>query len=231
MEFALDQNGKRAHATSADKNMKYTCPVCGKDVIPRQGAVNIDHFAHISRCDDNWTYDMSDWHREWQEQFPAGNREIVIDIDGERHRTDIMAYGYALEFQHSSISAEEFDRRNAFYLRHGKKVIWIFDFVEEFNSKKMQCYEEWSFNNDNGGKFCWKHPCRFLKNFLPQEDENITVFFQTEDSAHEDAEACYIERATWAIKDDEGSSFKRFCTSYYPSNKAELLEWMRCGKL
>ena len=232
MEFALDQNGFRIDAHNAKKGLEYFCPICHGRVIARQGQTNVDHFAHIARCSDDWTYDeMSEWHSEWQAQFPRNNREIVVDCDGERHRTDVMACGYAVEFQHSPITAEAFNRRNDFYIRYGKKVIWIFDVIEEYDSDKIQCYDEWRSKDDNGGKYSWKHPRRFLKDYIPQKDKNVIVSFQMAESEHTDSEASYIERVTWAIENDEGSKFTRFCTSYYPGNKSELLEWMKAGKL
>lgn len=232
MEFALDLKGLRVSAHNADKEADYICPICRRKVFPRQGKTNVDHFAHEVRCNDSWTYEeMSEWHREWQSQFPCNNREVVVELNGERHRTDVMAYGYAVEFQHSTITAEEFDRRNDFYLRYGKKVIWIFDAVDEYSSDKMQCYDGWSSKGDNGGKYSWRYPKRFLKGFIPQKDKNIIVFFQIADSQHEDREASYIERITWAIEEEGESKFTRFCTSYYPGNKSELLAWMKDGKL
>ena len=51
-----------------------------------------------------------------------------------------MACGYVIEFQHSPITAEEFNVRNQFYLTYGKKVIWIFDLSEEFEDGRIDCY-------------------------------------------------------------------------------------------
>lgn len=241
MDFALDQIGKRVHAVKADKNLEYKCPVCGGKVIPRLGEVNREHYAHVSSCEDPWSYDMSDWHREWQNQFPSGNREIVIEHDGEKHRADVLAYGYVLEFQHSPISCEEFNRRNEFYIKAGKKVIWIFDLIDEMNAPRQQgrtpklwCYEEWSRKGDNGGKWEWKYPKKCFKDFVPHEQEDIILFFQiiATDFKNEEDE-CYIERVTWAAKYRfrNDSCFRRFITSYYPANKTELLEWMKNRKL
>ena len=231
MEFAIDFAGRRIHASCADKQREYFCPVCRHKVIPRQGKVNIDHYAHTSPCDDTWSYDMSEWHKDWQSQFPYGNREIVVTVSEEKHRADVMAYGYVIEFQHSPITAEEFNERNNFYLHSGKKVIWIFDFRKEFSSHRIKCYDEWKNSNDNGGKFNWKYPKRFLQDYIPQNRKDIIVFFQFEDAKHGDSEVFYIERITWAIIEDGQSNFKRFCTSYYPGNVTELLDYMKNKKL
>lgn len=177
MEFALNHNKDRIHASVANKHDEYFCPLCHKKVVLRQGKINVEHFVHQSKCDDTWNYDMSAWHSQWQQQFPKNNQEIVVEVNGEKHRADVMACGYVIEFQRSPISAEEFNERNQFYLKYGKKVIWIFDLLEEFESGHIDCYEEWSNNSDNGGKFKWNYAKRFLQNYLPQVNKNVIVFF------------------------------------------------------
>lgn len=231
MEFALNHNNERIHVSKANKTEEYFCPICHKKVVLRKGQTNIAHFAHQSNCDDSWHYDMSEWHSEWQNQFPKKNQEFVVEHNGEKHRADVMACGYAIEFQHSPITAEEFDERNEFYLSYGKKVIWVFDFIDEVESGRIDWYDEWSKNNDKGAKFKWSYPKRFLQSYLPQDNKNITVFFQFSDSKHSDKEECYIERVIWAIKEDGFSNFKRFVTSCYPGNSFELLEWIKQQKL
>ena len=70
------------------KRQEYYCPVCGNQVIPRQGEVNSWHFAHVTSCVDDWKYDMSEWHRNWQNRFPESTREVVIEYKGESHRSE-----------------------------------------------------------------------------------------------------------------------------------------------
>jgi len=231
MEFALNQSNDRVHAIDAAKQDEYYCPLCHKKVVLRKGQVNIDHFAHQSKCDDTWNYDMSVWHSEWQQQFPKRNQEVVVEFNGEKHRADVMACGYVIEFQHSPITADEFNVRNQFYLNYGKKVIWIFDLSDEFKSGRISCYEEWSSNNDNGGKFKWKYSKRFLQSYLPQDNKDIIVFFQFFDSKHSNSDEAYIERVIWAIKENGFSDFKRFYTSYCPGNFLELIEAIKEHKL
>lgn len=231
MKFALDHSGDRVYAYDASKQEEYFCPICRQKVMLRKGKVNVEHFYHKSKCDDTWNYDMSEWHSEWQQQFPQKNQEVVVEFDGEKHRADVMACGYVIEFQHSLITAEEFDERNRFYLNYGKKVIWVFDFYNEFECGHINCYDEWVSNNDNGGKFKWNYPKRFLQSYVPQKNENIIVFFQFFDSKHSSREETYMERITWAIEEDGCSNFKRFCTSYYPGNCSELIAWIKEHKL
>ena len=59
MEYALTADHHRVHAFDAEKGQEYYCPVCGNQVIPRQGEVNSWHFAHVTSCMDDWKYDMS----------------------------------------------------------------------------------------------------------------------------------------------------------------------------
>ncbi len=50
MEYALTADHHRVHAFDAEKGQAYYCPVCGNQVIPRQGVehrVNSWHFAHV----------------------------------------------------------------------------------------------------------------------------------------------------------------------------------------
>lgn len=139
-----------------------------------------------------------------------------------------MACGYVIEFQHSSITAEEFNERNRFYLDYGNKVIWIFDFSDEFESNQIEWYECRNSNN----KYKWKYAKRFLRDFLPQENKKVTVFFQLGRSDHSNNEVGYIERVIWAIEDDEGySNFKRFVTANNPDNFLELLECIKKQRL
>lgn len=232
MEIAINRDNERIHASIADKEQEYFCPICGGKVIPRQGQVKMDHFAHQSKCDDAWHYEMTAWHSDWQNQFPRKNQEVVVEIDGEKHRADVMACGYVIEFQHSPITAEEFEERNRFYLHYGKKVIWIFDLSAAFSNKKIIYVDEWSRNHEHGGKFKWSYSKKFLQSYLPQNNKKIIVFFQFFDSDHSNQEASYMERVTWAINENGYSNFSHFYTSYSnPVNAKELLKWIKEHKL
>jgi competence CoiA-like predicted nuclease len=53
-------NNKRE---SAEPGIKATCPLCGKELIPKCGSIKIWHFAHkIDNQCDNWYEPESDWH-------------------------------------------------------------------------------------------------------------------------------------------------------------------------
>ena len=58
---------------------------------------------------------MSDWHYDWQNQFPVDNQEIVFTKDNKIHRADVFINNTVIEFQHSPITEAEFNDRNNFY--------------------------------------------------------------------------------------------------------------------
>ena len=204
MEYALTADHHRVHAFDAEKGQEYYCPVCGNQVIPRQGEVNSWHFAHVTSCMDDWKYDMSEWHRGWQSRFPENVREIVVEHRGECHRADILMGGYVIEFQHSPISAGEFERRNKFYTRAGYKVIWVFDETYAYGNECI------SSSLDDENKFVWKWPNRVLASVVPQRSTDIAVVLQlTED--HDDDGCEWLVKVEWAIVDDDGyADYRRF---------------------
>lgn len=200
MFVGLNKENIKVDVLDAAKNEEYFCPVCHGKLRIKDGSINAKHFAHVTLQDcDDFTHDMSEWHRKWQEQFPLKNREVVIEHDGEKHRADVLACGYVIEFQHSSISCEEFNRRNEFYTRAGKKVIWIFDLTHEAQNRwKLRCYAEWSQNGDNGGKWEWKYHKKIFKDFVPQIEKNVFLFFQLSETDFTNEEQSYMERVVWA---------------------------------
>lgn len=233
MFIALDSTGKRIDVADAEKGNDYFCPVCNGGLRVREGSVNIKHFSHISKteCDD-FTTDMSEWHRKWQEQFPVKNREVVIEHNGEKHRADVLAYGHVIEFQHSPISLDEFERRNEFYTSAGKKVVWIFDLIEEHKTGRLYCHDEWHKGSISGGKWSWSYPRRIFKYFFPQSHNDITLFFQiTETNFCEENEKFYLERVLKTplitVEDGLQAYFQKFDTIYFPSTKTELLKWIK----
>lgn len=128
MFVARDTEGTLVWADEANKQTDYFCPVCSGKLILRAGEVNAHHFAHeAGACPDHWHYDMSDWHKTMQEQFPIECREVVMKHNGEIHRADVFKDGIVVEFQHSPITPQEFRERNTFYNTLGYKVAWVFD--------------------------------------------------------------------------------------------------------
>ena len=108
MFIAINEDGKRVYASKdLPRDIRYFCPVCKGEVRLRAGSLNATHFAHIELqdCADDFTHDMSEWHKAWQMLFPLGNREVVITHENETHRADVLCYGTVIEFQHSILES------------------------------------------------------------------------------------------------------------------------------
>ena len=175
MFISKTKDNKRVHISKASKEELYYCPICGSELQIRDGKINIKHFAHKkgSECSslDGWHYDMSEWHYEWQNQFPIDTQEVVFKNNNKIHRADVFINNTVLEFQHSPISQDEFNDRNNFYNNLGYKVIWIFDVADKdfyfFNKKD---YEDIIFR--------WNHPLRFLKTI--NNNKMLHIFLQVD---------------------------------------------------
>jgi competence protein CoiA len=122
MKFALI-NGQRQEA---QRNLSAECPTCDHPMVAKCGEVKIWHWAHQGRrfCDP-WWENETEWHRKWKAEFPDAWQEIVHRADdGTKHIADIVTeHGWAIEFQHSSISPEERRSRDAFY----RQLVWVVD--------------------------------------------------------------------------------------------------------
>ena len=121
------------------------CPGCNSPVIAKCGQINVWHWAHVSNMDcDEWYEPESLWHLGWKDYFPVDNQEVVM----KPHRADVRTdRGVVIELQHSHISVEEAQKREAFY----KNMIWVIngnDFEERFCRMQQDGYE----------KFKWYHP-------------------------------------------------------------------------
>lgn len=169
-------------ADNANKDKKYFCPICKTEVRLKRGNINATHFAHITltNCDD-FTHDISEWHKAWQSLFPVRNREVIIKGENEIHRADVLCYGTVIEFQHSPILEEEFWRRNEFYTGQGYKVVWIFDTIDIFEkngySSGIEHIDEYQYYGENGSEFRWKHPWRFLQGFYRKKKKILIYAF------------------------------------------------------
>lgn len=138
MFFALNDQGIRIHANSADSNACYTCPACGEAVRHRKGPHNKWHFAHHVHSDCAYGKDKDydhEWHMRMQEYFPPELREYrFVDAEtNEVHIADIFipSSKMVLEFQHSRITDDEFQSRTSFHVKNGRRIVWLFDESEE----------------------------------------------------------------------------------------------------
>lgn len=80
-----------------NKNLSYVCPICGEELIIKNGSIVTPHFAHKTNIDcDTFTHDMSEWHKWWQEAFPIRNREHVeeLSITIKEYKKAAIRYGF-----------------------------------------------------------------------------------------------------------------------------------------
>ena len=243
MIYAVTKDKKRISSYDSIEKDKYFCPSCGGEVILKRGKTNVSHFAHKNLLDcDIFTSEMSEWHISWQNKFPIETRKVIIKHTFNQedrftreynikigkeyiHRADVCIGNYVIEFQHSNIKKEQFMLRNYFYAQCGYKVIWLFDFRDEFSSGRMKYYDEWSNGYDNGGKWKWSNPPRFLSDISPHRNKMIKLIFQFADDKNDGVG--YIGLVTWAMDsnvDISGTDYKRFFTSYKIMNHDELYE-------
>lgn len=180
MLFALDKDGNRVYIESTHVKYDYFCPECGEKLVLRKGDIRRHHFAHHSHtnCTDTWHYDMSAWHIAWQDRFPQEQQEIIKNVDGNKHRADVLIEKakIVLEFQHSALSAEEFVERNAFYNGLGYKVIWIFDVAD--------VYEKGAIENIRSNIYKWTRPKRTF-NLFDENVGDVEIYLQLENKAED----------------------------------------------
>lgn len=175
MVVALDANKTRVHIDNSAARESYFCPCCGGELIRKMGEERQHHYAHKpnSECKDSWagSYDMSEWHTDWQSRYPVCNQEIQLNLGEVRHRADVLVGKTVVEFQHSHITMTNFSNRNYFYTSFGYKVIWVFDLREEYSSGKLK-------PADGGDtEFVWARPLSALKNYDLQTGQ-VDIFFQ-----------------------------------------------------
>ena len=175
MFIALDKEQKRISINEAIQGEDFFCPVCFAKMFVKSGSERASHFSHYPNCEcnDGWNgqYDMSDWHFEWQSQFPDENQEVIVQFDDIRHRADVLTDRTVVEFQHSPLSSGKFNDRNVFYHDNiGYKVVWLYDMREDY--KKGQIAETPT------GLFLWDNPRLTFRKYtlLPGQ---IDLFFQT----------------------------------------------------
>ena len=184
MFIALNENKQRVNIDNAIKGGKYFCPACGEQLIVKaKDSMAIKaHFAHKKGTDcDDFTHDMSEWHLNWQKQFPEKCREVVVENSKEKHRADVLIKNTVIEFQHSPISADEIARRNDFYLSCGYQMVWVFDADGQIKNEYGESIDPAKCREND---FVWK---RAKQQFSKPMDSRVTVYihYKTELSVPE----------------------------------------------
>ena len=178
-QFALDEIGNRIFIEDAEKGKTYRCSVCQKEMIPKKGSIRVPHFAHKPGVECTDWGDMSEWHSGWQKRFPKECQEVVMEKDGEKHRADVYIEKKKLviEFQHSPISAEEFNRRNLFYTGCGYQLIWVFDAAGKVRALSDRIFSDGKvFYN----KMEWMRKRNTFLGF-PEKSARIFVYLEVQD--------------------------------------------------
>ena len=210
MFVAIDLNHKLIDIRDAIKGEEYFCQNCGAQLLVRDGKQNIKHFAHkAGECTDNWNYDMSEWHLRMQSYFPIESREVVVKSGDKIHRADVLIENTVIEFQHSPISADEYEDRNRFFGSLGYRVAWVFDVSQQYMAGDLY------YSSDNNSYLLtWKNPIRiFAYSPFPSDyDKKFAIWFYTGETNDSD----YIQRVIWSAEDEyTAPSFKRIIFSEY----------------
>ena len=181
MLYANNSNGERIAVDDCSPDETYFCPVCGQRLkIKATNSICMRrHFAHISKCTDSWKYEeMSEWHLNWQSQFPEECREVVVSHNSETHRADVLINNTVIEFQHSRIHPRDIEQRNTFYGQLGYQVVWVFDGVTEDGCYKIK-------ENTLDGGWCWVRKKELFTNGIPPFVD-MMIHFKTADCFEED---------------------------------------------
>lgn len=210
MFIAYDKDEVAIDIEDAVKGEEYFCMTCGFPLLIKEGTQNAKHFAHkAGECTDSWHYDMSKWHIRMQSYFPKEAREVVVKLGNKTHRADVLVDKTVIEFQHSSISAEEYMDRNDFFNSLGYKVVWIFDVSQQYRFEDLYYSSE-----DNDYLLTWKNPIRIFASGPNPSDYNksFSIWLYTGEMEGDD----YIQKVIWCAKDEYDSpSFKKIIFSEY----------------
>lgn len=212
MIVAIDKDFNRIHIEDAVAKQECYCPYCGERLSQKRYTDRKSHFAHYPKsvCKDSWasSYDMSDWHYDWQNSFPKPNQEVMLSLGEVKHRADVLIGRTITEFQRSDMSGKAFGDRNSFYFNLGYKVIWVFDFREQYASGRLSC-------DDNRKTFHWTKP-RNTFNLYEILTGQVELFFQL--TEEEDGTLVKVANIS-------PSGFEEFTVSGWYS-KAQFLEYL-----
>ena len=176
MRFAVDKNNNRVCIDDVDKGETFYCQECGEKLVQRRGEIVAHHFAHYpnTKCTDTWHYDESEWHYQMQNLFPNDTQEIVMELDGKKHRADVFVKerNLVVEFQGDRIRQTEFTSRNDFFVKLGYRVLWIFDESRPFENESIE-----GIDINKSIKRGWSRSSKTFEGFRPEERQDIEVWF------------------------------------------------------
>lgn len=169
-------NDEKIEATKTGQ--RAICPCCKTELLSRCGEFKVNHWAHVNLLEcDSWQGSKTDWHIDWQDQFPKECQEVVYTDErtGEKHIADVSYKDFIFEFQHSSIKFDEIIKRTNFYqkdicytkksetysvydLQLAKKVVWVFDFNDKEDNFN---FYHWKLSNVSRIKE-WKYKPKYI---------------------------------------------------------------------
>lgn len=222
MFVAHNNTGQRIWAGNAKRGEEYVCPVCDAQVVLKKGSVYAAHFAHAGNaCVDTWHYDMSDWHLSMQALFPEECREVVVKSGGKTHRADVLIGNIAVEFQHSPISAEEFEDRCIFFRGAGYRLAWIFDAEKPFHSHRIRPANQYSVD-----AWQWTKPPRIFgdvpKNLSTNKEFSLWMAWQDMEAGADNAYLYKVDRMGESV--GGRPSMSHFFTSPYQIDVAQGID-------
>lgn len=128
MLYAWVDSEKRPPRVKGERTL---CRDCGGLLSAVMPVENVPHWRHKAGDCDPWSEPEGPWHLGWKESFDLPCREVgfVNAATGERHRADVLfgrgtSNATVLELQHSPISEEERDAREAFYHQE-HRMFWL----------------------------------------------------------------------------------------------------------
>ena len=228
MFIAKDKNGNIVTIEEAiNDNGEYFCPTCGATlrIDSKESDKRRTHFKHIKKCLDDWKYEMSEWHYNWQCLFPKECREVVMDNGVETHRADVFINNTVIEFQHSNITRDDFTARNKFYTSLGYNVVWVFDANGKLKDGNkifapLSWGEIWCLNDHYEREIEWRRRNSVFENF---EDcgGKIAILLETETNDCTEKVLLPIKKFLW----DAAKEFKIYYTIEYITQDNFLKEY------
>ena len=100
------------------------------ELVCVNGKKNIPHFRHKNTTDLDSNNPMTEWHCEWQSNFPVTEVEFTKNNENQiknRRADAVLDDNNVIEFQHSMMTKDEVDNRINDYKLHNKNIIWIID--------------------------------------------------------------------------------------------------------
>ena len=105
-------------------NKKIFC-INHHELICINGKKNKQHFRHKNSSDLDFSNPMTEWHCEWQSNFPITEVEFKKNCESQikNRRADVVLNdNNIIEFQHSLMTKAEADNRINDYMIHNKHI-------------------------------------------------------------------------------------------------------------